>query len=100
MARLFTMLLLSAAILCGGDQPSRPSPLAGTNAPAYANRALADDLYEDGKGGWTDQGPGSDLRTFPTGAQTFKQIPFKIGTGAHSSIVLAAEGRPGSENMP
>ncbi len=54
----------------------------------YANRALADDVAEDGKGGWTDQGPTGDLRTFPTGRQTFQGIPFEVGKGKKSIIVL------------
>jgi hypothetical protein len=66
----------------------------------YANRSLSDDVTEDGKGGWSDQGPDADLRSFPTGKQNFHGVPFTIGTGAKSIIVLASESRPGKESMP
>ena len=53
-----------------------------------ANRSLADEKAEDGKGGWSDQGPNADLRTFPTGRRDFQGIPFEIGKGDKSIIVL------------
>jgi hypothetical protein len=65
-----------------------------------ANRSLGDDVAEDGKGGWSDQGPDADLRTFPTGKQVFHDVPFTIGSGAKSIIVLASESRPGKETLP
>jgi hypothetical protein len=65
-----------------------------------ANRALIDDVAEDGKGGWTDQGPNADLRTFPTGKQSFKGVPFFIGEAPKSCIVLASNARPGKDLMP
>jgi hypothetical protein len=54
----------------------------------YANRALADEVPEDGKGGWSDQGPDADLRTLPTGKRDFRGVPFTIGEGPKSMIVL------------
>ena len=65
------------------DIAYRPIDLA-----PYANRALADDVAEDGKGGWSDQGPDADLRTFPTGKQSFHGIPFIIGAGPKSIVTL------------
>jgi hypothetical protein len=66
----------------------------------FANRAFADDVAEDGKGGWTDQGPRADLRTFPTGKQSFKGVPFAIGEAPKCCIVLAAGSRPNMDQMP
>jgi len=66
----------------------------------FANRAFADDVAEDGKGGWTDQGPRADLRTFPTGKQSFKGVPFEIGGAPKCCIVLASESRPFKDIMP
>ena len=75
---------------------------------AYANRAFADDAADDGKGGWTDQGPTADLHDFPTGNRDFRGVPFTIGsplrasagTGAKAIIVLASDSKPGKDKMP
>jgi Tfp pilus assembly protein PilF len=66
----------------------------------YANRALKDDVAEDGKGGWSDQGPDADLRSFPTGDQTFRGVPFKVGGGAKSIIVLKSTAKPPKSDTP
>lgn len=66
----------------------------------YANRGLIDEVAEDGKGGWSDQGPRCDLRTFPTGPQLFKGVPFGVGKEPKVCIVLASKHRPGFANMP
>lgn len=57
------------------------------------NRTFADEEADDGKGGWTDQGPDNDLRTFPypKGRHEFAGVPFEIFGGA---IVLASPHRP------
>ena len=65
-----------------------------------ANRALVDDVAEDGRGGWTDQGPRADLRTFPTGKRDFQGAPFVIGEAPRSCIVLRSDSRPFPEKMP
>lgn len=65
----------------------------------YANRALYDDVAEDGRGGWSDQGPDADFRAFPTGEQEFDGVPFLIGSGAKSIVVLASENRPARDNL-
>lgn len=62
----------------------------------YFNRALADEVAGDGKGGWTDQGPDSDLRMLPTGKGRFADVPFEIATH-NSCLVLASRySRPGA----
>jgi Tfp pilus assembly protein PilF len=66
----------------------------------YANRSLVDDVAEDGKGGWSDQGPDADLRSFPTGDRTFRGVPFKIGAGAKSIIVLKSSAKPPKSDTP
>jgi len=66
----------------------------------FANRAFSDDAPDDGKGGWSDQGPDADLRTFPTGRQNFKGVPFLIGSGPKSIVVLKSLARPPFSDTP
>lgn len=42
-----------------------------------ANQALRDEKSDDGKGGWTDQGP-NDLRSFNPGLHYFLGVPFRV----------------------
>ena len=44
----------------------------------HCNQAFVDGDAGDGKGGWTDQGPGLDLRNLPVGAQKLAGVPFRI----------------------
>ena len=64
-----------------------------------ANRALADEVEGDGQGGWSDQGPDSDMRNLPTGLQTLGQVPFNILKADKSIIVLKGSARPAG-NLP
>lgn len=45
---------------------------------AQANFGFADEIAGDGKGGWSDQGPNNDFRSFPTGLRRFCDIPFNV----------------------
>ena len=44
----------------------------------YANMGFADPVENDGKGGWTDQGPSMDMHRMPTGAVELNGIPFRL----------------------
>ena len=62
-----------------------------------ANASLMDEVAEDQKGGFIDQGP-NDLHLLPSGLQTINGIPFKLGS-SHSTdekacIVLGGPKRP------
>jgi hypothetical protein len=59
-----------------------------------ANRALADEVEGDGKGGWSDQGPECDMRQMPKGLQTLGQVPFNILKADQCIIVLKGTARP------
>jgi beta-galactosidase len=58
-----------------------------------ANRALADDEDNDGKGGWSDQGRAADMRNFKSGERKFGGVPFKILDGAKAIVVLRSSSR-------
>lgn len=46
----------------------------------YFTATLRDDVADDGKGGWTDQGP-QDLRAMPTGVRKLAGIVFDVRDG-------------------
>ena len=62
------------------------------------NRPLADEVDADGKGGWTDQGALMDLRSLPSGDQTFNGVLFLVEKG-NACVILKNRQRP-SENLP
>lgn len=82
-------------------QPSKPitipEPLdyEPVNLSSVLNRDFTDPVAEDGKGGWSDQGPGAGLESFPTDKplQVFEGIPFRIEKGP-SVLTLASKRRP------
>ncbi|WP_294435937.1 hypothetical protein [uncultured Victivallis sp.] len=61
------------------------------------NRTFADPKAGDGKGGWTDQGPGNDMSVFDVKSLKYKEIPFSIvdekKTGKPGVIVVAGSVR-------
>jgi hypothetical protein len=93
---------LDVAVQPSQAKRSLPPQLAYTtlDLTRYANRGLKDDVPDDGKGGWTDQGANVDLRTFPTGKQVFGGVPFDIGAEPKCCIVLKSDSRPGKEGLP
>jgi hypothetical protein len=64
-----------------------------------ANRALADEVEGDGKGGWSDQGSDCDMRRLSTGLLTLGGVPFNISKADPSIIVLKSAARPAG-NLP
>jgi len=56
------------------------------------NRALADEVDGDGKGGWTDQGRIRDMRPLKPGKKTYHGVPFRIEPGK-SCLVLRSRYR-------
>jgi hypothetical protein len=58
-----------------------------------ANRALADDVDNDGKGGWTDQGAEADMRALATGKREFGGVSFNILPDPKSVVVLKSSSR-------
>ena len=63
------------------------------NLRSAANMGFQDDELEDGKGGWTDQGPENDLRMIKAGKFTALGVNFDIinpaENGGKSCIVLS-----------
>jgi hypothetical protein len=66
----------------------------------FLNRGFKDDVGDDGKGGWSDQGPNADLREFPTGNQNFGGVPFVVGQEPSCCLVLRSSQRPAPERLP
>ncbi len=60
----------------------------------YCNMGFTDEVAGDGKGGWGDQGPQCDLRTFPVGPSKYLGVPFDIidpkTNGGKSCITLGS----------
>jgi Beta-galactosidase/Beta-galactosidase trimerisation domain len=44
----------------------------------YVTTSFSDNISNDGKGGWTDQGQMNDLSAIPLGAVNFYGVPYKI----------------------
>ena len=59
-----------------------------------ANRRLSDDTENDGKGGWSDQGPGADMRGLKTGERRLGGVMFRLlPDDANAVIVLKSPNR-------
>jgi len=63
------------------------------------NRPLGDELADDGKGGWTDQGASADMRDLKTGLQKQEGIPFQL-LAPKTCVVLKSKRRKQSQNLP
>ena len=62
------------------------------------NRPLADEVDNDGKGGWTDQGSATDLRELHAGDYTFNNVAFSVAEG-NACFIMKNKKRL-SENLP
>lgn len=89
-------LILSSCLLFPGF--SDAETFRSLNVSRAANMGLADEQPGDGSGGWTDQGPASDMRVLPTGRREFLGVPFKVidpgKNDGRSVVVLAGRDRP------
>jgi hypothetical protein len=57
------------------------------------NRGLADEVDNDGKGGWTDQGPNADMRELKTGQRTLGGVTFNLLPEPKCVVALRSENR-------
>jgi hypothetical protein len=103
-ARVVSAMMIGLGVGLEPYVPPRTLPKDITYQPvdlsAYCNRGFVDEVGDDGKGGWTDQGPKLDLRELPTGKQTFGGVPFLIGAEPRGCIVLKSRSRPHPELQP
>lgn len=60
------------------------------------NRALKDEVADDLKGGWTDQGPQLDMRGISDGNKKYQGVPYRIEK-PNNCIVLKSTDRPASD---
>ena len=67
------------------------------------NRGLSDDTADDGKGGFTDDGP-NDLRELKPGTIEWSGIPFRVldpaKNGGRGCLLLKGEARPAFPSSP
>lgn len=93
--RVLTAMLMNLGVTVQPVVVKRTLPagvkLQPVDIQAAANRSLRD----DGKGGWTGQGPDADLRNLPTGPQNFGGVPFKVITEPNGCIALKSQPQPG-----
>ncbi len=75
---------------------ANPDDLCFINLAPYANRSFTDEVDNDGKGGWLDQGT-NDFRMMPLGRITAGGIPFEIidpaGNDGKSCLIVRGEAR-------
>ena len=83
--------LRATAVLRVKAAPSRSPAFVCLDIAAAGNRGLRDEVPDDGKGGWTDQGD-NDLRAFAPGRRTFFGVPLVTGERV---VVLRGTPRPG-----
>lgn len=83
------------------ERPVVPTGLTyfSVDLSRQVNRAFADERADDGQGGWSDQGPTTDLRMFPTGPQVFGGVPFTV-LSPLGCVVLKSGFRPQSTDLP
>ena len=62
------------------------------------NRPLADEVDNDGKGGWTDQGPLMDLRNLQAGDYAWNDVAFRVAKG-NACFIMKNKYRP-SRDLP
>ncbi len=60
------------------DEKGAAAPACRVDFSKSANMGFADEKAGDGKGGWSDQGPGNDFGEFDVKASEFGGVPFKI----------------------
>ena len=60
------------------------------------NRALIDEVADDGQGGWTDQGGMADMSALAPGHKEYAGVPFEI-LAPKSVVVLDSPARPQSK---
>ncbi|MDD3154047.1 MAG: hypothetical protein PHS41_04210 [Victivallaceae bacterium] len=76
----------------------RPNPGTALDLRGAANMGFADETAEDGRGGWTDQGPANDLRSLTVRKVVNFPVEFAIVDPARnhgkSCLVLGGGGRP------
>ena len=97
-SRIVSALMAGLNVRIAPYVPPRSLPADVVYKPvdlsAFCNRGLKDDVGDDGKGGWPDQGPKADMHDFPTGDQTFGGVPFALGKEPRRCIVLKSNSRP------
>ena len=77
-------------------RPIRTENLVPISLHSAANAAFADQVADDRKGAWNDQGPANDLKAFPVGTREFGGTRYSIVDPKENKglACVAASGRP------
>jgi hypothetical protein len=85
---------VAADILLPRTPLQRFKDVAPIDISKQANRRLSDETENDGKGGWSDQGPGADMRNLKTGERKLGGVIFRLlPDDANAVIVLKSPSR-------
>jgi len=97
-ARVASALMTCLNVKTAPYIPPRSLPTDIVRKPidlsAFCNRGFKDDVGDDGKGGWPDQGSKCYLQDFPTGETNLGGVPYSIGKEPRTCIVLTSSRRP------
>jgi hypothetical protein len=77
--------------------PVDPATLTFTilDLSKLVNRSLADDAADDGRGGWTDDGPSLDMRGIAAGEKLYQSVPFRILAPLSCVVLKSPARKPG-----
>jgi hypothetical protein len=65
-----------------------------------ANRRLSDETDNDGKGGWTDQGPSADMRELKTGERRLGGVKFNLLPDTDNAVVVLKSENRAKGDLP
>jgi beta-galactosidase GanA len=93
----FVMLIFIGFSKRGAAMGNPNSDFFFIDLRSHCNMGFTDEMADDRKGGWTDQGA-SDLREFPVGIREFGGVSFEVidpaGNGGRSCIMLRGSAKP------
>ena len=65
-----------------------------------ANRRLSDETADDGRGGWTDEGPGADMRGLKTGQRRLGGVMFNLLPDDGNAVIVLKSSNRAKGDLP